>query len=118
MSKKSVISQEVKAMPVKKTTTIDKLDFDGVNAVNHSLFFAFHQDEDLGEDDELNPKFFTVWHAFLAIAGWTEDEYFAELENQEHICKDCGQPINDDDDLDLDIDITDTGSTDAANKPN
>jgi len=77
-------------------TIIEKMDFDKVNAVQHALGYAFIP-EDLGENDNIDNRFFALWHIFLVTVGWTEDEYWAAHKAQDHNhCPDCGAPTDED----------------------
>jgi len=76
--------------------TLKKADFFEVDMVQEALFMAFHP-EPLGEDDALDERYLALWNMFLITVGWTEDEYFRELEAVSKKCADCGQDLDDDD---------------------
>lgn len=70
-------------------TIIQKIPFEGVDAVFDSLHFAFHPD---GFDDvELDDRLAALWKLFLVSAGWTEDEFWAEWDfrSENHVCDKC-----------------------------
>jgi hypothetical protein len=85
-----------------------KFAFHKVEYVFHALYEAFQADNGNELPDNLlsdaeHEKFRAIFIVFLSMAGWNEEEFFIELENQpdEDICPDCGEPMSDHDDEDL-----------------
>lgn len=63
----------------------EKINFDKVYSVYDSLFQAFHNfsDEEMQDNDiELDPVMLSLWTLFLSNSGWTEDEFWNEMEAQ------------------------------------
>ncbi len=82
-----------------------KFSYEDVNFYFDAVFNAFHpegykQNELRSEEEErLQGQFMSLWTLFLACAGWTEDEFWAEWENQqESTCPDCGEALDKEDD--------------------
>lgn len=69
-------------------TVIEKMDFDDIDSVQDILYYAFHQDRC---DEDLDTRFLAIWNIFLSCVGWTEDEYFAVLNERKknHVCEGC-----------------------------
>lgn len=80
--------------------TIVKMDFEGVEAVFDALNFAFHP-APLMEGDELDRRMLALWNLFLVSVGWSEDEFWDEVNHRdacckEHTCVDCGKSLDED----------------------
>jgi len=83
-------------------TIIEKMDFEGIDAVHDALCFAFYPDG-IDGDDQIDNRFISLWYMLLASTGWTEDEYWEEQKAQSHSCPDCGNEMHaNEDDLDED----------------
>jgi hypothetical protein len=61
------------------TTTTTRIDFDLMSDVEDALFAAFNDDRDL-EVDDVNPEFIHIFNVVLSMAGWSEEDYFAEMD--------------------------------------
>lgn len=68
-----------------KVTLLQKVDFEAVDEVFDALNFAFHPNG-LGEE-EPDDRFISLWKIFLSISGWSEDDYWMELEFRKEHCK-------------------------------
>jgi hypothetical protein len=65
----------------KKTTKSviqTKMDFEEVDHVFGALLSAFHPEE-IGEDGP-DPQFRALWTLFLTCSGWSEDEYWEQVD--------------------------------------
>jgi len=94
-----------------------KLDFDEVEHVFYALHSAFHPEGFFDDPDAIvDDRFMALWHSFLIMAGWTEDEFWIVNKEQQHTCPDCGKVI-DEDDEDEDLSLPETKAM-AENKPN
>jgi hypothetical protein len=70
-----------------------KISFDQIFSIFQSLQYAFldrNPNRDRDEDDDLDPRFTATWHNLLLVSGWSENEFFEELEEmEEHECPNC-----------------------------
>ena len=68
---------------------MEKLAFDKVYAVFDSIFYAFS--DRATEETGADPCAQALWILFLSQTGWTEDEFFEELEAnaEDHECENC-----------------------------
>jgi hypothetical protein len=71
---------------------IRKLPFEDVDHVFNAMFFGFHPDG-IKEKECADIKFVALWTLFLTAAGWTEDEFWEEDKKQQHLCPECGCPM-------------------------
>jgi len=66
-----------------------KFDFDSVESVYFSLWNSYHPEQTGGEENfEIDFTFMSIWHLYLRTSGWTEDEFFEEMDNRVEEC-DC-----------------------------
>lgn len=73
--------------PSRKSSSRPKMAFDDVYLVFDSLYSAFHAGKDI-HDGNVDEHFVALWTLFLITAGYTEDEFWA-LMDQEHECEHC-----------------------------
>jgi hypothetical protein len=67
---------------------MEKMDFEQVYGVFDALNIAFHPNGI--DEDGLNDHFQALWVLFLSTSGWTEDEFWEEMEKgEEHVCEKC-----------------------------
>jgi len=61
---------------MKNSATQAKFPFEEVDHVFGALFTAFHVEE----REDPHSQFLALWVLFLQCAGWTEDEYWAAVD--------------------------------------
>lgn len=74
-------------------TVIQKMSYEGIDAVHDALCFAFYPDG-IDEDEMLDDRFMAIWNIFLASVGWNEEDYWDKHRTYNHHCPDCGEPIS------------------------
>jgi hypothetical protein len=71
---------------------IDKMDYDSVYQVFDTLHFVFGA----GDGEEIDDRCQALWVLFLSSVGWTQEEFWAEWDQEhENTCSDCGGKIID-----------------------
>lgn len=73
-------------IPVSMTT---QMAFDDVYFVFDALYTAFHHNPGPNHTGDVDERFLSFWTLFLITAGWTEEEFWEELDNSEHTCEEC-----------------------------
>jgi hypothetical protein len=78
--------------------TIEKVSFLGMCDILHAMSDGFMRRET--KDEAPNERFMAAWRSTLAIAGWSEDEFWMayDLDNP---CPECGGDLNDEDEEEL-----------------
>jgi hypothetical protein len=117
MSKKEkTVITPVPANPTGPVAIISKVPFDDVEHVFHATHSAFHAEGFFNDlDAEVDDRFLAIWHTFLLLAGWTEDEFWEANENQAHTCPECAKEMEEHDEEDLTLPET---KMQVEDKPN
>lgn len=86
-------------------TVIEKMDFDYIDNVCDALHFAFYPDginDNDNDNEDLDIRMLSLWHIFLSLVGWTEDEFWKEYNSRPRHCPNCGEVHHPNNDIDED----------------
>jgi hypothetical protein len=78
------------------TNTVERMPFQDVD----NVFCALHEAFNIGNTEEIDQRFLSLWWGFLSMSGWTENEYWDAVETLDQgKCPDCGESMDHDEEL-------------------